>query len=240
MNSQIKEIRENERKSHIDMYSHQSLYKSGSWLQRPVKTVMELVPLFRSHTQLRILDLGCGVGRNSIAIARHLSHLPCVIDCVDILDLAIEKLDENASVYDVSNNIHGIAEAIESFTIAPNHYDWIIAVSALEHVDSEVSFRKKLLEIRDGIRGGGIVCLIINSSITERRQSDGQPVPAQFEVNLPAEVLQLLLFQTFAGWNVLEFTVKPQEYSIPRDFGICQLQADVVTFVARKHEGGDN
>lgn len=38
-------------------------------LQKPIKTVRELIPLFSNYKELRVLDLGCGIGCNSICIA---------------------------------------------------------------------------------------------------------------------------------------------------------------------------
>ena len=89
----LKEIRKNERKSHIEIYSNAELYKEGSWLIRPIKTVVDLIPLFDKYEEINVLDLGCGVGRNCICIARNYYDRLCKIDCVDILDLAIEKLN---------------------------------------------------------------------------------------------------------------------------------------------------
>ncbi len=66
MDNRIKVIRESEKKSHIEMYSNDELYQPGSWLNRPIKTIKEIVPLFGEYRRLRVLDLGCGVGRNSI------------------------------------------------------------------------------------------------------------------------------------------------------------------------------
>ena len=230
----LQQIRENERNSHIEMYTNQTLYGNDSWLQKPVKTVSDLIPYFADHTELRVLDLGCGIGRNCIPIAKHFQDVPCRIDCVDILEFAIEKLSENASTYGVTQSIHGIVKPIDEFLIPPNHYDWIIAVSALEHMDSETSLVMKLAEIRDGLRKNGIVCLIINTNITEFKKTDGCTVPAQFEVNLQTEVLQDILNRTFKGLDITKFTVRTQNYDITRDFGISELHTDVVTFVAQK------
>lgn len=42
-----------------------------------------------------------------------------------------------------------------------------MAISALEHVEDENVFYRKLQEIKDGIRGNGIVCLVINADLKE-------------------------------------------------------------------------
>lgn len=234
MDNRIKVIRESEKKSHIEMYSNDELYQPGSWLNRPIKTIKELVPLFGEYRRLRVLDLGCGVGRNSIFIAQEYKDTDCVVECVDILELAIEKLSFNAEKYGVSEHIRGIVKPIEEYAIGKNTYDFVIAVSALEHVETEESFLSKLEEIRDGICENGVVCLVINSDVRERDKVTGEELPAQFEVNLMTEELQGILTQIFEGWTVLKTTVQEQQYDIPRENGMCDLQTKVVSFVARK------
>lgn len=234
MDSRLTQIRESERKSHIEIYSSEELYSGGSWLKNPIKTVVDLFAHFEDRTALRALDLGCGVGRNCIAIAQHFRDIACVIDCVDILDFAIEKLNDNAIRFDVSPNINGIVSSIDDYSISKDTYDWILAVSALEHIDSKASFERKLKEICDGIRDNGIVCFVINSNVRETDKSTGKPVPAQFEVNLPTKELLQMLEHIFAGWQVLKTTVQEQQYDIPRENGISELMSNVVTFVARK------
>ena len=72
----ISEIRKAEALSHIETYSEHELFKEGSWLAKPVKTVMELLPFFNGYDDFRALDLGCGIGRNSIPVAQALSTIP--------------------------------------------------------------------------------------------------------------------------------------------------------------------
>lgn len=232
--ARLKEIRKNERKSHIEMYSNDELYKEGSWLRRPIKTVVDLIPLFDKYEEINVLDLGCGVGRNCICIAQHYHNRLCKIDCVDILDLAIEKLYANADEYGATLNICGIVKAIDDYQIRKNNYDLVMAVSSLEHVDSKKTFVSKLQEIEQGIRKDGIVCLVVNSNIKEFDKNTENEMPPQFEVNLPTEEIQMIFEETFGEWTVLKSTVVNQQYDIPRDSGICELKTSVVTFVARK------
>ena len=232
----LRQIRESEKKSHMEMYSNQELYKEGSWLRKPIKTVLDLIPLFEDYKELRVLDLGCGVGRNCIAIAQYYKQISCVIDCVDILELAISKLYDNAEEYGVSSAIKGIVKPIEEYPVQADTYDFIMAVSALEHIDSKASLAHKLEEISKGIRDNGIVCLVMNSEISEKDKVTGKEIPAQFEVNLPTEELQALLNDIFDNWTIKKSTVGVQQYDIPRENGISELKTNVVTFVARKRE----
>ena len=234
MDTRLKDIRESEKKSHIEIYSNEELYRTESWLKRPIKTIKDLIPLFHEHKELSVLDLGCGVGRNCISIAKEYRNKDCHIECVDILDLAIEKLYINAEAYGVSSNIEGIVKAIEDFKVKKNKYDLIIAVSALEHIDTKESFVKKLEEIRDGIRENGIVCLVINTNVVEKDKKTGECVPAQFEVNFATEELQTVLNDIFKDWAIIKETVQEQQYDIPREFGVSDLRTNVVTYVVRK------
>lgn len=234
INDRLKQIRESERNSHIEMYSNDELYKEGSWLRKPIKTIVDLIPLFSDYQELNVLDLGCGVGRNCICIAKNYRNTTCNIDCVDILELAIEKLKSNAKEYGVTSGIHGIVKPIEEYSIRENHYDLIMAVSALEHIDSKESFVSKLYEMEEGTRKNGIICLVINSNVRENDKATGQEIPSQFEVNLATEELQRILNQIFGDWGIMKSTVQEQQYDIPRESGISELKSSVVSFVARK------
>ena len=234
MSDRINHIRQAEAASHTQAYSNHSLFSPGSWLAKPVKTVVDLLSLFEGYTNFRALDLGSGVGRNSIPVAQHFSGIPCRVDCVDILELAISKLNENAQQYGVSDCIQGIVSAIDDYEIAADSYDLIMAVSALEHIASQAAFEKKLLKIRDGLRPDGVACLIVNSSVVEHDKATGKELPPQFEVNLPTYQMQKLLENTFAGWQVIKYTIVHQQYDIPRENGIADLETDVVTYVTRK------
>ena len=234
MNDRLSLIRMAEAESHTQTYTNHSLFSPGSWLAKPVKTVMELLPLFEGYTQFAALDLGSGVGRNCIPVAQHFSGIPCIVDCVDILELAIAKLNDNALQFGVENCIRGIISAIDDYEITADSYDLIMAISALEHIASQSAFEKKLAEIRDGLRPGGIACLIVNSGVIEHDKATGQELPAQFEVNLPTDQMQDLLERTFAGWQVIKHTIVHQKYDIPRENGLADLETDVVTCCVRK------
>ena len=234
MDERLKRIRESERKSHIEIYTDEKLYATDSWLKKPIKTVRDIVPLFEGYQKLRVLDLGSGVGRNSIYVAEYFKDIDCLVDCVDLLEIAIEKLQQNARELNVSAGIRGIQKSIEEFEIGADTYDFIMAVSALEHIDTEESFLKKLVEIREGLREKGVVCLVVNSQVQEQNADTLEVVDAQFEVNLPTEKMRGYLNEVFAGWKVLKTTVSAQEYDIPREGFVSHLSTNVVTFVARK------
>ena len=230
----INSIREAEAASHTEAYTNYELFSTGSWLSKPVKTVLDLFPYFQNYQQLRVLDLGSGVGRNAIPIAKHFNNISCRIDCVDILALAIDKLEDNARTHDVDNSIYGIVKPIDCFPIEEESYDLILAISALEHIDSQNSFVQKLFEIRNGLHRNGIACLILNSGVEEQVKATGEALIPQFEVNIPTEEMLNILRGIFSEWIILKQTVVHQMYDIPRDIGISHVDTDVVTYVVQK------
>lgn len=234
MNDRLTGIRLAEAHSHNEIYSTFELFAPGSWLEKPVRTVLELLPLFDGTGDFRALDLGCGVGRNSIPIALHFRNRPCHIDCVDILDPAIGKLLQNARSYGVEDSIQGHTAAIEEFPIPAGQYDLILAVSALEHVCSKESFSAVLQNICSGLRSGGIACLIVNTNVTERDKNSGAPLPPQFEVTLSADELFHTADRIFSCCRTLKRSITHQMYDIPRKNGIAVLETDVVTLVIQR------
>lgn len=230
----LEDIRKAERESHEEVYSSCKLYESGSWLQKPIKTVLNLLPEFSEYKEIRVLDLGGGVGRNCIPFAREYKDRQCLVECVDILDMAIDKLYDNAREHGVESVVKGIVSPIEGYKIEEDSYDLIMAISALEHIDSEESFINKLQEIEKGIRKNGVVCLVINSEVVEIHKETKGTLPPQFEVNITTEKMQKLLENAFIGWELIKTTVSKQNYDIPRESCIAELSTNVVTYVARK------
>lgn len=234
MDERLAHIRANEKMSHVAIYTNEKLYQSNTWLRKPIKTVQDICPLFNGYDKLQVLDLGCGIGRNCIYIAEKYKNINCTVECVDLLEVAIEKLRQNAKEHNVSSHIIGIVKSIEEYDISVNAFDFIMAISALEHIDTEQSFIKKLFEIKNGLRKDGIVCLVINSDIKEINLDTQENLDAQFEVNLSTGKIQEYLNDIFSGWNILKYSVSKQEYDIPRDSIISHLYTKVVTYVARK------
>lgn len=232
--SNLERIRKAERESHTKMYMNNELFKEGGWLARPVKTIMDMLPFFENYSCLNVLDLGAGVGRNAIPIAKKFSDRECNIDCVDLLDIAIDKLLENSKKHEVKEQITGIIQTIDKFKIEKSSYDLIIAVSSLEHMDSKDSLERKLNEIKEGIRSNGIICIIMNSEVVEIEKTTGEELQPQFEVNMKTESLMELLDELFGDWQSIKKTIVPQKYDIPRGDKIVELSTNVVTYVVRK------
>lgn len=225
-------IRSAEARSHTEAYSAYTLYAPGSWLSKPVKALRDLLPLYQGRSGLKALDLGCGVGRNAIAAAR----TGFAVEGVDILPMAIEKLRENAECFGVAHLVRGVVSPVDHWPIEKAAHDLIIAASVLEHLDSAEGAFAKLQHMKEGIRPGGGVCIVMNTGVREWDAATGEPLPPQFEVNLPPEMVLAAMDDAFEGWEILTRTLIHQEYDVPRGNRTATISSEVVTFAARMHE----
>lgn len=228
----ISRIRKAEAFSHRVTYENHELYHEGSWLSRPVKTAMDVLPYFEKYgREVRILDLGCGVGRNAIAVARSIG---CKIDCVDLLPVALERLKSNARHYQVSSKINLILSSADSFEIQKEKYDCILAVSVLEHLESRETLLLKLRQIRDGLTQGGIFILIMNTDIIEVNGA-GIQVSPMFEINLKTEEAAEYCEGMFRdGFELIKKHSAPQTYPVARNSGTNKLTSSVLTYVFKR------
>lgn len=227
-------IRTEEKKYHDLCYENYRLFEPGSWLHKPVKTVMDLMVEFSGQQNLNVLDLGCGIGRNSIPIAETLKNRNGKVVCVDLLESAIEKLQEYSTKFEVQQYIETVLSDIEYFNIEEDEYDVIIAVSALEHVSSEEALERKLHEMAVGTKPNGVNCIIINSNIREIERDSNVDLEPMFEVNLVTDNMLELLDRQYRGWAIQTRLVKQLEYDIHRDEQLVSLLTDCITFVVKK------
>ncbi|MGE7881633.1 class I SAM-dependent methyltransferase [Bacillus sp. NPDC094077] len=227
-------IRQEEKKYHDLCYEQYKLFEAGSWLYKPVKTVMDLMDYFEGQNNLQVLDLGSGVGRNSIPIAQKIMNSGGTVTCVDLLNSALTKLQIYSREHGVFEEIKAEQSAIEDYYIAPITYDYIVAVSSLEHVKSEEDFKKVLHSMKNGTKSGGINCLIVNSNIQEIDLETNQELDALVEMNLSTEEMIFLLKNVYAEWKEVKIDIKNLSYDIVRNGKLIKLITNAITFVVQK------
>lgn len=232
--NRIKYIRQEEKKYHDLCYEQYKLFETGSWLYKPVKTVMDLMEYFEGQNNLQVLDLGSGVGRNSIPIAQIIKNNNGTVTCVDLLDSALTKLQIYSKEHDVFEVIKTEQAAIENYYIQPDTFDYIVAISSLEHIQSEEDLKNVLHSMKKGIKTGGINCFIINSNIQEIDLHTNEELDALIEINLPTEHMIYLLKSIYKEWQEIKIEIKELAYNIVRNEREIQLKTNAIMFVVQK------
>ncbi|UUZ86018.1 class I SAM-dependent methyltransferase [Paenibacillus sp. P26] len=230
----LQRIREAERDYHEQIFEHHKLYQPGSWLSKPVPVLLKLLERLDTGRPLQVLDLGCGVGRNSIPIARKIQAGGGRVVCVDLLDQALKKLRQYAREHGTDAAIVTEQADIGEYPIPANTYDYIIAASSLEHAKSPEALKKVLRRMAEGTKPGGINAVIMNTNIQEWDQTTGRRRETFIEVVMPDEKALDVFRMNYAGWEELHVSEEPLELNITREDEPVLLKADCVTFAVRK------
>ncbi|WP_062110612.1 class I SAM-dependent methyltransferase [Bacillus niameyensis] len=238
--NRVEHIRKEEKNYHDHCYDQYELFKEGSWLHKPVKAVLDLIPFIQKIDQPKVLDLGSGVGRNSIPIAQAIKDNGGQVVCVDLLDSALEKLIDYSETYQVRDVIESVKADIGDYQIKPNEFDFIIAVSSLEHVVTEEKFERVIQQMAAGTKVNGINGLVVNSEVEEIDLDTNESLNALMEVNLSTEKLLNKLRAIYRNWDILQTEVKRLEYTINRGEKPVLLKTKAVTFVVKKSGRSDN
>jgi SAM-dependent methyltransferase len=233
--NRIDYIRHEEKTYHDHFYGNNKLFEKGSWLHKPVQTVMDQLLLLMDKENLCVLDLGSGVGRNSIPIAEKIKNKNGKVICVDFLDSAIEKLNQYSHEFGVEQVIQTVKADIGDYPIKEAEFDFIVAVSSLEHLASEGLFEKVVQRMATGTKVNGINCLIVNSQVEEIFIETNEKLDALIEINLKTKDMLKKLTQLYGdGWELLSQLVKPLEYTIYRNEKPVLLKTNAITHVVRK------
>jgi ubiquinone/menaquinone biosynthesis C-methylase UbiE len=119
-------------------------------LMKPVPFIAEALPVFRKMEARRILDLGCGVGRNSIYLAKQ------GFDVVGI-DVSRSALRKAKSRFE-TEGIENVSIVCASMTHLPfidHTYDVVISVSVIHHAVKE-TIGKTMGEIHRVLKDNGL------------------------------------------------------------------------------------
>ncbi|TVX94375.1 class I SAM-dependent methyltransferase [Paenibacillus agilis] len=239
--STFKQARTAEIEYHEQFYKQAELFVPGSWLSKPVQVVLDcLEKLLEENSNkgsaIRILDLACGVGRNSIPMAQRVREQDGTVVCVDLIPSAIDKLTDNAKTYGVGSQIEGIVADVEYYLIQPISFDFIVSCSCLEHMSSEEALRTAVGRMIDGTKAGGMNCILMSTEITEVDQATGASIAGVIELNLRTEEAFSILQKLYEDWDIqLERSI-PQCIQEHKEGRNIEFKSNWLTFVAWKRE----
>ena len=123
---------------------------------------------------------------------------------------------------------------IGSYEIKQDEYDFIVAVSTLEHVGSEQIFENVIKQMAAGTKQNGVNCLIVNSEVEEIDLETNERLEALMEVNLLTDIMMSKLTSVYKGWEKVKRVIKPLEFTITRNEKRTLLKTNAITYVVRK------
>lgn len=225
--------RSEELRYHEQFYKEHDLFENDTWLSEPEELVMDALDQLEGDN-IRVLDLGCGVGRNSIPIARKLKPVGGRVDCVDLLPTAIDMLMKNAEKFDVAECIKPIVADAEGYQAPENTFDLIAACGCLEHVSSEEALQQAVQGLQAGTRPGGIHCLLINTDVTEQNRTTGKRKKGRIELNASLEQAVKWLNQWYQDWEIITQHAETEEIEESKGGKKVIFKSQLLSFMARK------
>jgi len=122
-------MNENEltRQQYDEKYGGESLY----WTARPSKTCFEVLQRMPPDRHLRLLDIGCGEGRNAVFFARNGYE----VHAFDISDKGLKKTDQLAREAGVS--LHTFQADLNQFRLTES-FDILFSTGTLHSCDPAV------------------------------------------------------------------------------------------------------
>ncbi|MFS0838252.1 class I SAM-dependent methyltransferase [Paenibacillus sp. 1P03SA] len=239
MNSaRLQRIRREEKAYHEQYFEEHDLYEKDSWLEEPDGRVLAYLEKLQEGKPLQVLDLGCGVGRNSIPLARKLRPAGGKVVCVDLLDKAVEDLEANSGKYGVQDLIETGQADISEYEVPEKTFDYILAASSLEHVRSEAALEKVLAGLAAGTRDGGINFILMNTNIREVDAETGAERETLIELILSKEQALEKFRKAYSGWEELEVSDKPLDIEINRGETPVIMKTDCLSYAVRKPQAG--
>jgi SAM-dependent methyltransferase len=123
--------------------------KGGDFWKEVAPEVVEIISAYPSDTKPDVLDLGCGLGRNTIAFARAGYR----VTATDLSPNAVERLRNWADELGLKIETRVCAFTDEAFP--PNSFDIVVSVNVLYH-GLEAQFVQAVEDVRSWLRPGGV------------------------------------------------------------------------------------
>lgn len=198
------------------------------WGSEPGSLVSKLTDIVPTFEGLRVLDAGCGEGKNAFFLASK----GAIVAAYDISKLAI-KHAENLKAKQQAVNVSFRAEDIRAVELGHESFDVVIAYGLMHCLADEADVRSLTMQLKNSTTAGGYFVLC---AFNDRFQ-DLSAHPGFFPILLP----HMTYLSWFSDWNIIEATDKdlhethpnnniPHTHAMTRIIAKkCELAAKVVT-----------
>lgn len=213
---------------HGELYARVELGEPGTWLARPHPLITSSLGLVRGRGPMVAYDLGAGVGRHTIPIARSLDEGSHVV-AVELLDGAIARLRTSAERAGVGPEVVPVVCDLEVFEPS-DPAGLVVVFSALEHLTSPQAVARVLARMQAVTTPGGLHVLGVFCDRTE--VSAGRERPALVELPWTAARALAALDAQYDGWHIRRRELLHTTAIETRDGGEHVLRSTLVQYVA--------
>jgi SAM-dependent methyltransferase len=124
-------------------------YRSAHGLRSEIE-IHTVLHWLRPRADMRVLDVGCGAGRVTIAIAPRVGS----VTAVDISSASVEALRRYVAQHGLTNVAASVSD-MNALDVPPGHYDRALAVQSLQHVPGKALRRDAVGRVFRALRPGG-------------------------------------------------------------------------------------
>lgn len=160
------------------------LQKLPNWLKKPVPFIVDSLYLFREHEVRTILDLGCGIGRNSICLGKEGFD----VIGVDISRTALKKAQAWARIEGVSS-VTVLRCSMTNLPFVSQVFHAVISVSVIHHAVKR-DIEKAIGEVQDVLKDNGLFLANLLSTDDYRYGSGPKIEDGTFQISEDFEVKQ--------------------------------------------------
>ncbi|MBG6215237.1 MAG: class I SAM-dependent methyltransferase [Cryobacterium sp.] len=218
---------------HEDLYASTPLGTAGSWLLGPDRLVLKAIDLSGGVGPILAFDLGAGIGRHTIPMARGLAAGSRVV-AVDVIPSAIRRLEVNCAEAGVSDSVTPIVRDLEEFEFDVSMaVGLIVGFSAVEHVSSATAMRGLLSRCAAATAPSGLIALGIFADRIEEL-ADGTVRRALVEFELDSKEVRTMLDEVFSSWIVEYADIGANHVSEERDGIPYELRSTLIQFIGRR------
>jgi ubiquinone/menaquinone biosynthesis C-methylase UbiE len=150
-----------------------------------------------------LVDLGCGQGNYSLAMAEHIGP-DGIIWAVDLWDDGIRELKETAAAKGLNQIRPLVADVGKSLSLEDNQADICFMATVFHDLARDTAYEVALPEIKRILKPGGVLAIV------EFNKVDGPPGPPAHVKLSPDELDDLVKPYGFA--RALETAVGPHNY----------------------------
>lgn len=179
---------------YAEFYKNSSKHYYGS---KPLRGLAEALKLVNISNNPKALDVGCGQGRDSIALAR----LGFEVDSVDISEDGLISLSEIAQSENLK--INPILADACSLEYVDSQFDVVISRTSLSHIRSE-KISELIKNLKKSIKYGGLFASTVFT--TDDPGASGEPISSETADLVRHYFSMEELRGYFADWALIEIS----------------------------------